>query len=102
MGAEVTRDPTMSRRSASSRLPRFGFIPASASTANVGDIVPFLGLLDDRDDCGLGRFAFEAVDLSAKSVRSTNNPDTIWGRPGVACVADLAQVVPLLGFDIEG
>src|SRR3954452_10252459 len=104
-GALVIREPTMNRSCASSswrRLPAES-IPASATTTMSAREMPFLELLDDRDQGrGLGLVAFEAADLQREPVPVDQQTDhDLRVDPALRGVADLAQLVFLLGLEVQ-
>ena len=104
-GALVTREPTMNRSPASSRSRRLlaDSIPASATTTMSGQAVAVLERLDDRQDRGgLGLVALEAADLQGEPVPVDQQPDhDLRVDPAFLGVADLAQVVFLLGLEVQ-
>ena len=78
--------------------------PGVGDDDHVGDAVAFLELFHDRHDReGLGLGAFEAADLEGEAVSVDQEAnDDLWVDATFLGVADLAQVVFLLGFEVEG
>ncbi len=95
----------MNRRSASSSRVRLlaESIPASATTTMSARPCRAGELLDDRDDrCGLGLVALEAADLEGEPVPVDQQPDhDLRVDAAFLGVADLAQVVFLLGLEVQ-
>ena len=89
--------------SSSSRRLLADSIPASATTTMSVDAVPGLERLDDRQDRGgLGLVALEAADLQREPAPVDQQPDhDLRVDPAFLGVADLAQVVLLLGLEVQ-
>ena len=77
--------------------------PGVGDHDHVGQVVPRLELLDDRDDRrGLGLVALEAADLEREAAPVDQQPDhDLRVDAAFLGVADLAQVVFLLGLEVE-